>query len=147
MARYLSAVEKERIVAQWWTDQKVTPPPGVDGADRGYPDPEVILWCEKLNGLPGICTVQSCSGHKLGDSHLQSGHFWIRLDEKMSAAFDEAAFELAAQEGIERVGKFYSEWGEEITDLTFAGLERDSLPQSMQTIFEFFSKLADGRME
>ena len=98
------------------------------------------MWPRGGAALPGICTVQSCSGHRKNGS-LHSGHLWLRLDDITSRAFDRAAFRLSANPHIEQVARLYSAWGEEITSITFAGNERNLLTESLQAIVNFFRSL------
>ena len=65
--RHLSADEKAKILTVWREQQQT------GAAGHGDPDPDMIPWCEKLNALPGVCTVQSCSGHR-ENGYLRSGH-------------------------------------------------------------------------
>ena len=132
--RHLSPDEKAEILSIWCEEQRV------EATGPGDPDPDMIPWCEKLNALPGVCTVQSCSGH-LENGHLRSGHLWLRLDSSMSGAFDDAAFRLAAAPCMEQVARVYTSWGEEITSITFAGNERDLLAKSLHAIVSFFQSL------
>jgi hypothetical protein len=107
-----------------------------------------VPWCDRLNALPGVCTVQSCAGHTPEETGggFRSGHVWLLLDEEMSTAFDTRAMELAAQEEhIERVSRIYAPWGQEVTSITFAGNERGLLDESMRIVLEFFLSLGRSR--
>lgn len=141
-ARYLTDSEKVGVVESW---REVTGGMRPTDEPDGLPDRDMISWCEKLNQLPGVCTVQSCAGHGSGDGVTvrEPGHLWLRLSERMAEAFNREAFALARAPGVERVGRIYQPWGEEITSITFAGNERNSLSQSMGTILRFFATLAD----
>ncbi len=132
--RHLSPDEKAEILSAWCEQQRMGAP------GPGGLDPDMIPWCEKLNALPGVCSVQSCSGHSENGS-LRSGHLWLRLDDVTSRAFDRAAFRLSANPHIEQVARLYSAWGEEITSITFAGNERNLLTESLQAIVNFFRSL------
>jgi hypothetical protein len=72
------------------------------------------------------------------------GHFWLWLSEPMSREFDRRAFELAAVPSIELVRREYREWGQEIVSITFAGAERDLLPESCQAIVRFFHSCSEA---
>lgn len=64
--RYMTPHGKSEELASWFkakADRIANPPEGFVGG-HGYPDPEIYAWCEKLNGLSRVCTLQSCAGHK-----------------------------------------------------------------------------------
>jgi hypothetical protein len=141
--RFLSEDEKKDEVATWNSLCQKGRPEGEIGG-RGYPDPEMIPWCAKLNAIRGVCTLQSCAGHRsVHDNSIASpGKLWIRLDPVVSALFDTQAFRLSAKVGhIEEVARLYASWGKEIASITFAGNERDSLNDSMRLIVAFFHQL------
>ncbi|KKN61938.1 hypothetical protein LCGC14_0517070 [marine sediment metagenome] len=137
--RYLTPKLKRSILLEW-DRTKATPSPPSDLAGRGWPDSEIIPLCDALNALPGVCTLQSCAGHKR-ESRFICGHLWIVLDESMSRKFDQKAFELSSQANIDRLCKIYSSWGQEIVSIEFLGKERGLLQASMGTILQFFESL------
>lgn len=137
--RHLTDQEKARILAEW--ERTHTGPLDTDEGGCGYPDPDMIPWCAKLNAIPEVCTVQSCAGHGSGRTVVSPGHLWLRLGPSMDAAFDRAAFRLSAHPCIERVARVYTAWGEEITSITFAGNERNLLAKSLHAVLLFFRSL------
>jgi hypothetical protein len=146
-ARFLSADFKRRTLEEWERKKTlILPEDGHGLGGRGYPDPEIIPWCDLLNEIPGVCTLQSCAGHAPEDcgGAMRSGHLWLLLDEKMSAAFNARAWELVtAAEHIERASRIYSPWGQEVTNIVFAGNERGMLDESMQLVLDFFASLRE----
>ena len=84
-----------------------------------------------------MCTVQSCQGHRTENGNIVSGVLWFRLDNETAARFDDKAFCLAAEPGIERVSRIYQACGEEITTIDFDGNERGTLDQFMEVILGF----------
>lgn len=139
-ARYLTPEEKTAILVSWERDRDhhgLEERPG-----RGYPDPDIVEWCDLINALPGVCTVQSCQGHREGN-YVTPGHLWLRLDEPTTAAFDREAFQLARHEAIEQVVRMYAPWGKEIASITFAGNERDSLAPSLRAILRFLHSIQE----
>ena len=139
---HLTPAEKLRVVTDW--KKSCLEMPHSDGqGGKGYPDKDILRWCDLLNSMPGICTIQSCAGHSSsGGRHIDSpGHLWLRLDKRMSAVFDAGALELAAAPVIERVSKIYTSWGQEIISIEFAGNERGKLEESMSLIIGFFQSL------
>lgn len=128
--RYLSRSEKDKILANWSIEIQL-----------GKPDPDIINLCNELNKIPGICTIQSCSGH-FRNGYRECGHLWLRLMEDFNKKFVKRAFMLSSANGIERVSTIYSSWGEEIVNIEFEGNERPSpnysLNRSIENILEFF---------
>ncbi len=139
-ARYLTPPEKRRTLVEWRRAHASA------GEGPGFPDPDMVAWCAKLNAIPGICTVQSCAGHGRPGSVDSSGHMWLRLSAPMSAAFDAHALRLAASTDlIEHVTRVYTPWGKEVATITFAGNERGLLADSMQLIVSFLRSLVARR--
>ena len=139
--RYLTPERKASILSEWESTLRSTANKDHPGG-RGYPDQDMIPWCERINALPGICTLQSCTGHVRRPGHvMMPGQLWLAVDEPTSQAFDRRAFELSAQNGMERVYRLYSSWGQEIIDITFAGNKRGRFHTSMETICAFLESL------
>ena len=135
--RFLLADDKKRIVGDWENIK------GKDVLGRGGPDREVVPWCDKINGLPGLCTLQSCAGHKDGDT-LVSGHLWLLMSQSMADRFDRAAFLLLRNEDlIEQISWLYLHEGKKIASIIFAGNERESLEMSISLIYGFLCGVAD----
>lgn len=76
--RYLTQKAKARELAAFQELRKKGAPAG-NQAGRGYPDPDILPWCDRLNALEGLCTLQSCAGHtpRNGDPGPHPGHLWI----------------------------------------------------------------------
>ena len=110
--RWLTPASKDRILAQWQS-RLAEPRPAGDLSGRGWPDPEIVPLCNGLNRLPGVCTLQSCSGHG------GPGHLWLWLDHETSGEFDRWGHVLARMAGIEAVSRKWSSWGQEITAIDF----------------------------
>jgi len=141
-SRHLSPGSKRVELAEFDRYQVAYPTPLDDPGGRGFPDPDILPWCDKLNALPGVCTLQSCAGHRHQDGSLSSGQLWLWLSPDVAHAFHARAFELARQSPpIERLYTLYADWGQEIADVRFAGNERGLLAESMELVFAFFSDL------
>ena len=138
--RWLTSEEKKGVLDGWDRIKRRPASPGLGG--RGVPDPAMVPWCDRVNKLPGVCTVQSCAGHR-EDGYLSSGHLWLRLSQPMSEAFDRGALRLASRDGMEQVARIYAPWGEEVASITFAGDEHNLLPESMGTILAFLTELSE----
>ena len=135
-ARHLSPSTKRRELARWKGLRLSA------GTKSGDPDPDIYPLCDRLNALPGVCTLQSCAGHRNGNV-LDSGHLWLWLDRRTAERFDRNAWALAAFPTIERVARFYSPSGQEITVIEFQGNERGALATSADVIRLFFESLYD----
>jgi hypothetical protein len=132
--QYLTAPAKRRELATWERLKAA-------GGDRvGCPDPAIYPLCDRLNAIPDVCTLQSCAGH-IRNGYYESGHLWLWLSQSLSRRFDRTALALAKRQGIDRVERIYTGWGQEITSLTFAGEERGLLAASSTVIAEFFESL------
>ena len=140
-ARFLLADDKKRIVADWEhikEDQRTKEIVG-----PGVPDREIVPWCDRINQLPGLCTLQSCAGHKDGDT-LVSGHLWLLMSQSAADRFDRTAFLLLRNEdSIEQISWLYQHEGKKIASIIFAGNERESLETSISLIFGFLCGIAD----
>ncbi len=137
-ARYLDESRKAEELAYW--TRLVAEPVSEEG--RGNPDPEIIPWCEKINSIPGICTLQSCAGHEYGEDGIRSaGHFWLWLSPEKAANFKQRAFELARNAAIERISTIYQPWGQEIALVEFRGIPDGQLEDSGRAITTFLASL------
>lgn len=149
--RFLTPTEKQEVLREWAEKRQVSRPAS-DPGGHGWPDPEIFPLCVSLNALPGVCTLQSCAGHRAvesgkGQTFPSSGHLWLRLDEDNTREFEKQVFALYAEKDlIESVSKIYfdSEAGHEIIAIAFAGNERDRLAQSASLILGFFASLHGG---
>ena len=136
MGRHLTASEKARELALW----KQTRADLLEVVGPGVPDPGMVPWCEKINAISGVCTVQSCAGHENGERG-PGGHLWLRLDEQRARAFYGCAFGLAKQKGIERVCLIYQRYGHEIVEVQFQGDPAGRLDASLGMILHFLESL------
>ena len=140
--RWLTNADKEFVLVSW-SEAKIQPVPEGDYGGVGYPDPDIVPWCDRINALPGVCTLQSCAGHVRQGGERDAGHLWLWLSRPMAGAFDSHAHRLARHVSyIEDVTRRYTSWGQEVTVITFAGNERDRLPPSLRLILAFLRTLA-----
>ncbi len=131
--RYLTGDAKQPIIREWEV-KKLSERPSDDPGGHGYPDPEIYGLCDVLNAIPGVCTLQSCSGHG-----MVGGHLWLWLSIDLSDQFNHWAHVLARMEGIEFVQRKYTEWGQEITAIKFDG----RFEEASNSIVVFFQALND----
>ena len=143
--RYLTDDAKADYLA-YWHEQIAKgrfTEPGEGG--HGYPDREMVEWCAKINAIDGVCTTQSCAGHRNAEDHLYCGEVWLHLSQPMANAFRARAFELWDRHDlIESVFSLYGAWGAEIAAIQFKGLEHECLDEAMAFILAFLQSLAAG---
>jgi hypothetical protein len=139
-ARFLTASRKAAVIAEWeaakldWRNGRLQ---GV-----GAPDQPMLAWCDKINALPGLCTLQSCAGHRRG-SIYETAHLWLWMTREVAARFDEAAPRLARQtEEIDSVSKLFMRDGKEVASIYFYGDERDHLNLSVGVVYRFLSDIS-----
>lgn len=134
--RFLTEDAKESILREWQKTRATIK----DGP--GCPDPDIVPWCDRINLLPGICTLQSCQGHRC-DSAIEPAHLWLWLSEGAANRFDRGAAYLATDRAvIERISWHYLDDGKKIASITFYGNERDTLGSSAATIYGFLCAVA-----
>jgi hypothetical protein len=149
--RWLTPWDKMREVANW-DETKRDFATRADIPDHplggyGYPDPEIYAVCDRLNALPGVCTLQSCAGHERanddGSKYVYAGQLWLWLDMKRAAAFERVAPTLAASPLVERLRKLWLRDGREVVDVEFTS--GDQFTAATKLICRFFAELARGR--
>ena len=133
LTRYLTPNEKARELVSFSQIRETSPESG-----PGIPDPEILPWCDRINAIEGICTLQSCAGHERNRS---SGHLWVRLDEHKALRVQGNAFELAQCSTINRVSLIYQPWGQEVLQIEFRGTPDGQLENSMRAILSFLESL------
>lgn len=155
--RWLTSAEKLREVESF-ADYRRDPQhfrtahPDAHGGE-GYIDPEVLPLVDALNEIEGVCTVQSCCGHRWpipGDPHgsesFHPGQLWLRLSEHVSRGADEHMAELLAQKPtIQHVRKLYSYQGmsepHEVLDVMFA---EGAVEEAQDVLVPFFGALSSA---
>ncbi len=113
--------------------------------DVGTPDASIIKWCDRINEIDGVATLQSCTGHLLKNDYQSGGHLWLWLDEQKSNLFRRNAFALALTPDklIEQVSIIFSSWGQEVAEIVFRGMNcsPDVFNESMRAIYSFLTLL------
>lgn len=111
----------------------------------GSLDPGMLPWLVQLNRVEGLCTLQSCEGHREGE-YLRDGHLWLRLSKRLEGRIIRRMGELLALPRIEGVSVDYKPDSgnvRPIVSLTFQGLERHrSLDGAMVPLLRFLRDLA-----
>ncbi len=113
------------------------------GRDLSPPDQEIEPYLLELNRLPGLCTLQSCSGHveedaRDGTEYISCGNLWLWLSKAMTKRFYGTAFKLVQRPEIEKLSILFQGYGREIVSITFQGAGHGKLAVAMAIIIEFF---------
>ncbi len=140
--RYLTDAEKRIELLEF--RQRCTP--DWDGL-ASLPDPAMVPYLLELNRIPGLCTLQSCSGHvavdpRDGSEYITGGHLWLWSSRAMMKKFYSAALGLAQHPEIERLRILFQAHGREIVDIEFQGAAHGELATSMGIIIGFFTDCA-----
>ncbi len=109
----------------------------------GEPDPEIFGLTDSLNSLPGICTLQSCSGH-IKHGFVEHAHLWLKLCEEIANRFYLAAPSLAQHHLVEDVVIRFGTGEGEVVEIIFAGNECETLSEAMAIILDFFRSMSEG---
>ena len=114
------------------------------GCGIGGPDEDVLPFCDRLNLIQPIVTLQSCAGHVRPSGYVDMAHVWIWMDSKMTRLFDQVAIGLVANNSeVERVAKIYSSWGQEFFEIMFQGNELGLLDNSTLIIYAYLESVYD----
>lgn len=144
----LTPEEKARHLAYW--DE--TRADLSDITSPGTPDPDVFPLVDALNAMPGVCTVQSCAGHRSpepksfdtrdrGDG-FTSGQLWLRVSDAVLVLLQARLAELLAEPSIEQVSLLYGRTERSpVVDIVFHGNERGMLPEASRAILSYFQSL------
>lgn len=117
--------------------------PGGHLAGLGHPDLDILPYCDEINELSGMCTLQSCAGHGAHRSQgTYVGNLWLWMDAATSAAMDAQAMVLEGSPLIESVSKLYRS-GRVVWDLSFQGNNHEPgrLEDSMRVLLPFLRAL------
>jgi len=116
---------------------------------RGYPDLAVYELTDRLNAIDGVCTVQSCAGHRQlapsddAEERVWNGQVWLRLSEVMMEWFLRSVYTLSSTSEIERVQLIFDRWGGDVVDIVFQGMNKGpvQLARSSDLVVWFFEGL------
>lgn len=138
--RWLTHADKDGVLAEWERTKSEWRSGALSGV--GAPDGEIVPWCDRINTLPGVCTLQSCAGHRRGKT-LSSAHLWLWLSPQAQSRFDQNAFVLLKSDMVDWVATHYEADGKQIASITFYGNEREMLERSILFIYGFLCGIAD----
>ena len=157
--RFMNEIDKAAEMRGWAMAKQTPIPTGFVGG-RGYPDPEMFAWCDRLNALSRLCTLQSCAGHKCtpelhcepcsdwatfsaggGGEHIWNGQLWLWPDEKLARwCYDHLPSLALLKPRIDKVGLLWHVECREIIDIQFQGAGHGQLENSMSNIVAFFEQ-------
>jgi len=124
-------------------------------AEGGLADEAIMQYCDALNALPGVCTLQSCAGHRPGeisagapagtrDQQLErTAHLWLWLDERTADTFYYSAWRLSEHPCMEYVAIRFQPYGRQLVELIFHGNDcgPGHLASSMKVIIKFLGEI------
>jgi hypothetical protein len=146
---FLSPREKAEELSGWLAARAAASDPSYPGT----PDPDIYGLVDALNALPGVCTVQSCSGHgpeeRKADGGITPGRVWLRLSARVFRRFERHVAHLIAGPGVEEASVRYGrarDGAPPVVDIVFAGKERGHLAESGAAILDFFERIAGGAL-
>lgn len=147
MSRYLTPKEKRSELNSLRKLYREAVP-GDEKAGRGFLDAEMIPFLERLNEFRGVCTAQSCAGHRVPDEESDPGFYtmpgslWLRLSKSVLSKFRASVGDLVGPPHMKKVSLLYHWDGEgvrEIVDLEFMGKAdgEGQLGESMTGLLKF----------
>jgi hypothetical protein len=145
--RFLTMDEKKRELAH--LEEAIERGSPEDAGGRGYIDLPFVPYLRRINAHRGICTLQSCTGHRLksnidGQDYYECGELWLRFNAHVFASFNLRVAELAREPFIERIATVYP-WKtrdvEPYVSIQFQGVERGCFPESAETITQWLVSL------
>jgi hypothetical protein len=140
LTRWLTPASKESVLSDWERTKSEWRSGALSGV--GAPDGDIVPWCDLINALPGICTLQSCAGHRRGKM-LSSAHVWLWLSREAQRRFDQNAFVLLRSDMVDWVSTHHQADGKQIASITFYGNERAMFGQSILFVYGFLCGIAD----
>lgn len=130
MSRYLPSPERKAAIITEWSRSR---------SELG--DPLIIPWCDRINALCGIVTMQSCQGHERDDArgteygtYIDSGHLWCWMTKEAAVMLYHHAPALSLRTDlIEKLAfRFIGE--REHLDIVFRGHGTGDMNRSMPLI-------------
>lgn len=138
-------------LARWEQVKAERPADALDAV--GFPDPPIYALCDRMNQMPGLCTLQSCAGHRMpypaneGDGfYYHSAQLWLWPDEWTARRFYLSARQLRQRRLIENVRLLWVPHehpgdSREIIDVIFPGVWSPDWIEAQGAIVHFFSRL------
>lgn len=156
MPRFLTPGEKDSHLAEFEAYKAI---PGIwrrdhpdDFGTRGRIDHEVLPLVDDLNALNGVCTIQSCCGHRYPWRDRETGEvseivvpgqLWIRLSYAVMVAVDARVGELLRHDVICHVQRLYSfRDGTEPHDVLDVQWKDGHMGEARAVIADFFRGVA-----
>ncbi len=124
-ARYMTPIGKSLAMAHWAKAQEESVKPVGDPGGHGYVDCEVIDFCEAINAMDYVCTLQSCAGHQLesfddpGTFYIEPANLWLWFTEAAARRFYTVAGDFERSPWVDSVRILFID-GREIADIVFS---------------------------
>lgn len=147
--RYLTPEGKVAELEYWRSAQRTSVRPPGDAGGHGFVDPEIVPWCDVLNAIDGVCTLQSCCGHRTpsadgeGD-HVWNGQVWLWLSEPLAMAVYKHIGSLGRSALFDSVALLFGKGqGErEVLDVTFVP-KPGNMDRAMKALADFLRTVRD----
>jgi hypothetical protein len=110
----------------------------------GGPEPVMFPYIDTINGIDGVCVIQSCAGHpsvEESDQPPLAGQLWLRMDEFTSRVFDHRAFALANDGRFYKVARLYRATGMEVVWVVFQARDEDERALALSILLAFLRSL------
>lgn len=122
--RYMTPGGKAKEMAFWEKSQRESVKPEGDTGGMGYVDREIVPFCDAINKIEYVCTLQSCAGHrrehpdKPGTTYFQPAQLWLWLRRNEAKKLYSKAAGLAGRDWVDSL-KIQIIDGREIADIIF----------------------------
>ena len=134
----LSEPRAKVIHLEQFSKARNRPIPNGDLGGRGFPDPDILPFCDWLNTFDGVYTLQSCAGHSNSERNgAAKGHIWVWLDKPFQSRLSARACKLV-QPPLEQINLRYIPEGEFI-EIIFEGNESGRLNESLAALKVLFN--------
>ena len=138
----LSHPDTKAIILEEFVAARMQPIPDGNLGGRGYPDPDILPFCDWLNSFDGVYTLQSCAGHKPRNGHGASqGRLWVWLPARASDRLRARACEFV-RSPIDQISTCYRSNGE-FLELVFQGNESGQLDKSLAALEVMFKTILE----
>ena len=136
----LSHPDTKAIILEEFTAARTQPIPDRNLGGKGYPDSDILAFCDWLNSHDRVYTLQSCAGHKPRNGHGASqGRLWVWLPARASNRLRARACEFVRYP-IDQISICYRPNGEFI-ELVFQGNESGQLEKSLAALKVLFKTI------
>ena len=137
----LSDNKVKALLLGFFNEKRQQPvPPGNPTGKSPY-DPDIVPFCDWLNQFDGVCTLQSCAGHKPrdGNPYFDQAHLWVWLDDQIIERLLPLLND-AVKPPIDKISICRQPWGKYVS-IVFKGNECDQLDVSLIALESLFTTI------